>query len=84
MGKKGMLSTQQVAERLGRPYSTIALWVRQGRFKSAEAEDTPRGKVWWIPESDLKSFITPKLGRPAKAKAKKQSLPPKKADKAEN
>jgi hypothetical protein len=62
-----MLTTQQVAAKLDRPYPTIALWVRQGRFKNAVSEETPRGKIWWIPESDLKGFTEPKPGRPKKA-----------------
>jgi len=59
-----MLTTRQVAQRLNRPYPTISLWVRQGRFKNAIFEDTPRGGIWWIPESDVLSFILPKPGRP--------------------
>jgi hypothetical protein len=64
MEKEKMLTTQQVAERLNRPYPTIALWVRQGRFKNAVAEETPRGRVWWVPESDLAELAKPKPGRP--------------------
>jgi hypothetical protein len=74
MEKTKMLTTQEVAARLDRPYPTIALWVRQGRFKNAVAEDAPRGKVWWIPESDLEDFIEPTLGRPPKPKEKQLML----------
>lgn len=62
-----MLTTQEVADKLSRPYPTIALWVRQGRFKNAVPEETPRGRVWWIPESDLRDFSAPTLGRPPKS-----------------
>jgi hypothetical protein len=31
--------------------------------------DTPRGPVWLIPESDLKDFKPPSMGRPPKPKA---------------
>ena len=85
-----MLETKEVAERLNRPYSTIALWVRQGRFKNAESEDTPRGKVWWIPETDLDTFEPPKMGwvkgrkRKADEGAAEPATPVKKARKKGN
>lgn len=69
-----MLTTQQVAQKLRKPYPTVALWVRQGRFPHAKYEETPRGGVWWIPESDLAGFVAPKPGRPpAKAHATKKT-----------
>ena len=67
------LTTQQVAEKLKKPYPTVALWVRQGRFPHAEYEETPRGGVWWIPESDLVGFVAPKPGRPTKTHANKKT-----------
>jgi predicted site-specific integrase-resolvase len=61
------LTTSQVAVRLGVAQPTVKLWCRQGRFPNAEIDETPRGPVWQIPESDLEGFEQPKMGRPAKA-----------------
>jgi hypothetical protein len=63
-----MLGTSEVALRLGVGQSTVNLWCRQGRFAKARLEQTPRGDVWYIPESDLKAFKRPAMGRPRKAK----------------
>ena len=69
MGKKEMLSSQQVADELAVPYSTVMLWLKQGRFPGAERDDSnPRGPVWLIPRSALDKVELPKRGRPAKAK----------------
>ena len=62
------LTTADVAGRLGRPERTVRLWCKQGRFKGARSESTPRGDYWLIPESALKDFQEPERGRPAKAK----------------
>jgi hypothetical protein len=51
------------------PYSTIALWVREGRFVGAQLdENNPRGPVWLIPRSAVENFQVPQRGRPPKAK----------------
>jgi hypothetical protein len=48
-------------------YSTIAHWVRSGKFVDAVQEDTPRGAVWYIPRSSVENFQPPAPGRPPKA-----------------
>lgn len=65
--KGGMLTTSQVAERLGVGRSTVNLWCRLGKFPNAEARQEVIGNVWYVPESDLVDFIPPKMGRPAKS-----------------
>jgi excisionase family DNA binding protein len=78
-----MLTTSQVAERLGVGRSTVNLWCRQGKFPNAEARQEVIGNVWYVPESDLEGFQPPKMGRPpSKTKAngaapskKKSALP---------
>jgi hypothetical protein len=60
----GKLTTAQAAERLKVAQPTVKLWCRQGKFPNAQLEETPRGPVWQIPESDLKNFEPPKMGRP--------------------
>jgi excisionase family DNA binding protein len=58
------LTTTEVAERLGVGKSTVNLWCNQGHFPNAQSESTPRGPVWYIPESDLTVFVQPTPGRP--------------------
>jgi predicted site-specific integrase-resolvase len=65
------LTTRDVAERLGAGVSTITLWCREGRFPHARSEETPRGLVWYIPESDLNG-VEIKRGRPRKPEAEKK------------
>jgi excisionase family DNA binding protein len=65
---KGELTAAQVAERLDVGRSTVNLWCRQGRFPGAHVEESPVGDYWLIPESDLKNFEPPKMGRPARPK----------------
>ena len=69
------LATKDVARRLRKGVSTISLWCRQGRFPNARAEETPRGPVWLIPESDLENFKTPEVGRPRELKRDSQPRP---------
>jgi len=63
------LTTAQAAERLGVAQPTVKLWCRQGRFPNAAIEETARGPVWQIPETDLNNFEPPKMGRPPKPPA---------------
>lgn len=73
MGKKEMLTTQQVANELNVPYSTVMLWLKQGRFPGAERNDeNPRGPVWLVPRSALDKVQLPKRGRPAKPKTEEK------------
>ncbi len=67
------LTTTQAADRLGVGKSTVNLWCRQGRFPNAYAKEEARGAVWYIPESDLKGFSPPAMGRPPKPKPGKAS-----------
>jgi len=80
------LTTSEVASRLGVSRPTVTMWCRQGLFPNARAEQTPRGPVWLIPDSDLKTFTRPLMGRtpkPEKRKALKKAAKPKKAGKPE-
>ena len=49
-------------------YSTIAYWVRTGKFEGAIQEETPRGVVWYIPRKSIDAFEQPEQGRPTKVK----------------
>lgn len=72
---KERLTTKEALELLAErgivvSYPTIALWVREGKFKDAEREETPRGAVWYIPRKSVEDFQKPEMGRPPKAKDK--------------
>jgi hypothetical protein len=58
------LTTSEVATRLDVAQVTVNVWCLQGKFPNAAREDTTRGPVWTIPESDLTVFVKPKAGRP--------------------
>lgn len=62
--------TQALLEQRGikAAYSTVAYWVRTGKFSGAVQEDTPRGAVWYIPRSSIENFEQPEMGRPVKVK----------------
>lgn len=66
------LTTKDVAERFGVLDATVRLWRRQGLFPRAYEEQTPRGTVWRIPETDLDGFAPPKRGR----RKIKETVPP--------
>lgn len=68
-----MLTTTEAQKRLEErgikaAYSTVAYWVRTGKFSGAIQEQTPRGPVWYIPRSSIDKFKQPETGRPAKPK----------------
>lgn len=65
------MTARQFAAAIDRPYSTVALWLRQHRIKGAFLLEVGTEKLWQIPESCVKTFTPPKPGRPAKKKAKK-------------
>lgn len=62
--KTRLLTVREVAERLDVAPSTVRIWRIAGRFPNAQAEETPRGRVWYIPESDLHGFEKRGPGRP--------------------
>ncbi len=63
------LTTSEVAARLDVAQVTVNVWCLQGKFPNAVKEETGRGALWTIPESDLKGFVKPTAGRPPKATA---------------
>ena len=76
------LTTADVAERLGVSAITARWWCRRGLFPNAREQQTARGPVWAIPESDLEGFTPPKrTGRPPKPKAEGEAKPKRAAKK---
>lgn len=63
-----MLTTHETAKRYGVAYQTVITWIRKGKLKAVK-QPAPRGDIWLIPESALKTFNpgTRKKGRPKKA-----------------
>lgn len=42
-------------------------WIQKGLFPNAKKETHPIfGDVWLVPESDIKNFSLPRIGRPPK------------------
>jgi excisionase family DNA binding protein len=66
-----LLSTIQVAERLGVDDSTVRLWCRQGLLEAQQV-----GGSWVISSNTLAKFKPPKMGRPS-TKAKPEAKPAK-------
>lgn len=62
------LKASEVAERLKVKHVTVRAWLKRGLFANAKLEETIAGKIWLIPESDLKDFKMPEMGRPPKTK----------------
>jgi predicted DNA-binding transcriptional regulator AlpA len=66
------LTVREVAERTGAAISTVTLYCRDGRFPNAHQVETPRGPVWYVPESDLNGVEVRSPGRPATKKGSKK------------
>lgn len=69
--KSEMLTTKETLQLLESrgikaAYSTVAYWVRTGKFADAIQAETPRGPVWYIPRTSVESFKPPENGRPPK------------------
>lgn len=60
----------EVAARFNVKPVTVRAWLKRGLFPNAVLEETILGKVWLIPESDLKDFRPPEMGRPKEDKGK--------------
>ncbi len=60
------LKASEVAKKLGVKHVTVRAWLSRNLFPNAKLEETILGKVWLIPEGDLKDFRLPKTGRPPK------------------
>lgn len=63
------MTAREVADRLNVKPITVRVWLSRGLFPNAELKFVePFGKIWMIPESDLKNFKKPQMGRPKKIK----------------
>jgi hypothetical protein len=71
MGKKRMLSATEYAEKIGKPYPTVAAWLRKGYVPAAKKSTFGKIAVWEIPEDA--AYNEPPPGRPAKPTAENGS-----------
>ena len=67
---KNHLTATEVAKRYEVTPFAVKGWIKRGLLPNAMLEETVAGKIWLIPESDLKDFVPPQMGRPPKAKDK--------------
>ena len=65
-----MLTTKEVAERIGVTYSAVMLWIKEGKLPGAVKESSPRGEYWLIPETAIRSIKKRGRGRPKKGSVK--------------
>lgn len=66
MTKAKMLTTNEVAEQMGVAYTTVMLWIKQGKLEGAVKHEHPRGDYWEIPAAALKTLDRGRKGRPSK------------------
>ena len=67
MSKKGMITAREFADAVQTPYPTVMRWLKKGLVPGAVFdESSPRGGVWWVPRSAIKTVSHPKIGRPKK------------------
>lgn len=64
------LTTTETASRFNVKPVTVRKWLSEGRFKNARREETPRGVIWYIPETDFEGFEPPQRGRPKPSSSK--------------
>jgi hypothetical protein len=60
------MTAKEFAEKIGRPYPTVYLWLRTNQIPEAVYVEFGNMKVWQIPHSVLETFKPPKVGRPSK------------------
>ena len=58
------LKASDVAKRFDVTSYAVKNWIKIGLLPNAKLEENVAGSVWLIPESDLKDFIKPEMGRP--------------------
>lgn len=65
------LKASEVAKRYNVRPVTVKAWIKAGLLPNARFEENIVGSLWLIPESDLKDFQKPEMGRPPKVKGNK-------------
>jgi len=77
-----MISAVEYAEKIGKPYPTVAAWLRKGLIKGATKTTFGNITVWEIPEDA--PYEEPIFGRPKGSKTKTRKTSAKKAGEGED
>lgn len=66
--KKPMITPQEFADQIGRPYATVMRWLREGLVPGVKVKQESRGPVYSVPADavDKLESIEPPKGRPRK------------------
>ena len=64
------MKASEVAKKFDVNSYTVKGWIRAGLLPNAKLEESIAGSVWLIPETDLKDFKKPEMGRPKKIESK--------------
>ena len=67
------LKVSEVAKRYDVTVNAVKGWIKQGLLPNAKFEQNIVGSIWLVPESDLKDFQKPEMGRPKKKDEEKES-----------
>ena len=72
-----MISPQEFADGIGRPYDTVMRWLRTGLVPGVEVIQETRGPVYSVPADAVNKFqdFEPKRGRPRKPLSELKSKP---------
>lgn len=63
LSKSGLVEVEEAAKRLKAAARTVQKWIADGLLP---VHSVGGGMVYLIREADLKKFVRPKMGRPAK------------------
>ena len=66
------MTAREFAAAIKRPYSTVALWLRESRIPGAYQLEAGNITVWQIPIEAVEKFEPPKPGRPKGRKSTKK------------
>lgn len=67
------MTAREFAKVIKRPYSTVALWLRENRIPGAYQLVAGNITVWQIPVEAIEKFTPPKPGRPKGSKKAKKA-----------
>jgi hypothetical protein len=77
MKENKMISPQEFAQEIGRPYDTVMRWLRGSLVPGVEVIQESRGPVYKVPATAIPAFrnFEPKRGRPRKPLEELKSKP---------
>jgi uncharacterized protein YjcR len=57
------LKASEIAKMFNVKPVTVRAWLKRNLFPNAKLEENIQGKIWLVPEEDLKNFQKPRKGR---------------------